>query len=40
MHKNIMTDYTNMENRAPALAAVDLLANEVKNMYQTALITP
>ena len=30
--KNIMTDYTNMENRAPALATVDLLANEVKNI--------
>lgn len=30
--KNIMTDYTNMENRAPALAIVDLLANEVKKI--------
>lgn len=30
--KNIMIDYTNMENRAPALATVDLLANKVKNI--------
>ena len=30
--KNIMIDYANMENRAPALATVDLLANEVKNI--------
>lgn len=30
--KNIMIDYNNMENRAPALATVDLLADEVKNI--------
>lgn len=30
--KNIKIDYSNMENRAPALATVDLLADEVKNI--------